>query len=316
MLASCFTRWHRRPFAAVLSGLLLLIPSAGNTQTQARARQFGNIIITPGAGKSEAQFAQEIAYCSSLKDLDHFTKCMLGVDLSGTHNRADFASNQAPPPQRTQTTPTYSSRNFVAPTTTTTSRNTEAAGYAKILDGIVAQDSETWAVNRYQRGSMTNATIVSGSPTGPQITVRGYYTYMWRDESKTGWVDAVFVNGKLSCIRYHDYPDDCRAPRDIREIEAAQRRMAAAQEQQERRERAQQSAWQHLSLSQRQRQCEPRCQTQKEQCESSNSARHFAQAMGGINLADVRTMMWNGATETDCAALRASCLGSCITSGN
>jgi hypothetical protein len=295
---------------ATLSSLIALVPaSATAQQTQARARQFGNVIITPSAGKSEALFQQEINTCSSAAptSTDDFVKCMLMISRGfggkpGYNNRADFAaaSSASPMVPRPSNYPTQTSSTAAA-----IASNPEAAKYNRILDEIVAQDSETWSINKYHRGSMQNASIVSRD--GSSVTVRGIYTYNHNDHKDQGWVEAQFVNEKVTCLRFHDFAGTCRPPRDINQLRAA----AARDEEQA---RAQRAAWEHLPTSERQARCQRPCASRESSCESNNLNGNMAGLFAGVS--PVGPSAFRAVTHEDCGQIYNSCLRSCIATGN
>jgi len=82
----------------------------------------------------------------------------------------------------------------------------ESLKYARLLDHLVAQDSRSWAVNRYDQGSMKDATVEQ-SANGKPSRIKAYYTY---NNGQRGWVEAEMVNGRLSCLTYWDFPNNCR----------------------------------------------------------------------------------------------------------
>ena len=77
--------------------------------------------------------------------------------------------------------------------------------YSQLLDDLVFQDSQSWAVYEYAVGSMRKVTVEQ-SPDGKRKIVNGYYTYT---NGKSGWVEAEFVGDQLSCLHYWDR-NDCR----------------------------------------------------------------------------------------------------------
>jgi hypothetical protein len=79
--------------------------------------------------------------------------------------------------------------------------------YTKVMDNIVARDSLGWVTNRYDPDSMSNVTVLARSPDGAPLRLRGNYTY---NNGFSGWVEAEFADGKLNCLRFHDFADTCR----------------------------------------------------------------------------------------------------------
>lgn len=79
--------------------------------------------------------------------------------------------------------------------------------YTSLLDQLVARDSRSWAMNKYDPGSMRSTATIRQSSNGTHLTVVGHYSY---NRGHPGWVHAEFSNGKLSCLLYWDFPNDCR----------------------------------------------------------------------------------------------------------
>ena len=94
---------------------------------------------------------------------------------------------------------------FVARETPPSAPSEESLKYSRLLDRLVTEDSQSWALNEYDRGSMRNA-IVEQSANGKPSRVKGYYTY---NQGKAGWAEAELIDGRLSCLRCWDRVD-CR----------------------------------------------------------------------------------------------------------
>lgn len=107
--------------------------------------------------------------------------------------------------------------------------------YSSLLDKLVAEDSRSWATNRYKQGTMM---IRDVSEAGNGKIVKGYYAYYtYKGENKEGWVEAHFVGNHLSCLHYWDR-DDCRQIG-----EGAGKQMERAAEEQERQAREHPNAY-------------------------------------------------------------------------
>lgn len=80
---------------------------------------------------------------------------------------------------------------------------------SRIADLIIANDSRSWFLNRYDYGS---AEVVDSWETKSQrkARVKVYYTY---NNGSSGWAELYFDNGQFDCIRYWDFPDSCRRVR-------------------------------------------------------------------------------------------------------
>lgn len=90
----------------------------------------------------------------------------------------------------------------------------------ELLDSIVSEDSRSWHYNRYLAGSVRNPEITRDS-SGNVTRIVGSYDYRGFGGVFSGWVEARIQNGDLVCIRYHDYPDQCRAVGDQARYSAA-----------------------------------------------------------------------------------------------
>jgi hypothetical protein len=78
------------------------------------------------------------------------------------------------------------------------------------LDGFVRKDSQGWAFNRYNAGSITNVKIIEGSVRSGAFVMRGDYSY---NGGSRGWVMAQMRGGKLECIQFWDAMMGCRGLR-------------------------------------------------------------------------------------------------------
>lgn len=74
-------------------------------------------------------------------------------------------------------------------------------------DSIITEDSRSWFFNRYDRGS-AKLNNVWESPSGLKTKVKIDYTY---NGGRYGWAELQYYDGEFQCIRYHDFPDDCRS---------------------------------------------------------------------------------------------------------
>jgi hypothetical protein len=69
----------------------------------------------------------------------------------------------------------------------------------RLLVNAIEQDSQSWALDQYDRGSLTNVRVLEND--GGMPVVRGYYTYNggWR-----GWVQVRIASGQVDGILYHN----------------------------------------------------------------------------------------------------------------
>lgn len=80
-----------------------------------------------------------------------------------------------------------------------------------MVDRIVATDSRGWAMNRYVPGSVSNASVTRQGNSIWNYSIVANFRYVG---GGTGWVEARFVDGVISCVRYHNFPGTCRAVGD------------------------------------------------------------------------------------------------------
>ena len=82
----------------------------------------------------------------------------------------------------------------------------KTAPISERLNAVLTLDSSYWNFNRYVDGSVANAVKQKG-PNATSYTIRGDY----QSSVGGGWVRAVFVNDKVNCLEFHDFPGTCRA---------------------------------------------------------------------------------------------------------
>lgn len=68
----------------------------------------------------------------------------------------------------------------------------------RALEAAVAQDSSTWAANRYNKGSIHNVHVLR---PGANARLRAEYSY---NDGKIGWVEADVQAGTVVCLEYWD----------------------------------------------------------------------------------------------------------------
>ncbi|HEX4182985.1 MAG TPA: hypothetical protein VHY34_06990 [Caulobacteraceae bacterium] len=97
----------------------------------------------------------------------------------------------------------------MAPLTKILSQMPNPPSDSQLLDAIVWVDSQAWASNQYQPGSMTNVTLDSQASDGSNRTLRGEYSYVG---GSTGWVKVtVYRNHHLfPCVEFWDFAGSCR----------------------------------------------------------------------------------------------------------
>jgi hypothetical protein len=196
---------HKKTAALLLAGVFALGGCA-------------KVVATPGVGKTAVAFERDDALCRRMAigkgdGTEAYARCMRArgdsVQIAGggsaQPNGVATASN---PPQRPYSPPssrTGSLKQLTSAQAAGTSVNDSR--YASLLDQLVTQDSKSWAMNKYDPGSMRSTATIRQSSNGTHLTVVGHYSY---NRGQPGWVQAEFSNGKLSCLLYWDFPNDCR----------------------------------------------------------------------------------------------------------
>nr|WP_299342537.1 hypothetical protein [Allomuricauda sp.] len=88
---------------------------------------------------------------------------------------------------------------------------TGSQNFAQLINDLVADQSRTWAFNRYVPGSIngvTKSTDSQGRPT----ELRANYQYKGFAGSSPGSVRITFSNGLPKCIYFFDFPQNCKSP--------------------------------------------------------------------------------------------------------
>ena len=76
-------------------------------------------------------------------------------------------------------------------------------------DRVISNDARSWFLNRYDRGSATVRNVWE-SPSGLDVTLTVDYTY---NGGRQGWVEIQVYDGRVRCLRYHDFANNCRPER-------------------------------------------------------------------------------------------------------
>jgi hypothetical protein len=77
----------------------------------------------------------------------------------------------------------------------------------KALNELVALDSRTWLLNRYDYGSMVNARVIATSASRDVLVIRGEYTY---NGGARGWVSVRVDGDGPKCLEFWDFAGSCR----------------------------------------------------------------------------------------------------------
>ena len=76
----------------------------------------------------------------------------------------------------------------------------------RLADRLISQDSKSWVLNRYDRGSAEKVDTYARKNGNEGFKVN--YTY---NGGSRGWAKILVTrHGDFVCIVYHDYPNSCR----------------------------------------------------------------------------------------------------------
>ena len=74
-----------------------------------------------------------------------------------------------------------------------------SATHARLLAAAIEQDSQSWALDRYVRGSLNNVRIWGSG--GGETVVRGDFTYV---DGRQGWIRGRIAGGQVLAIQYQN----------------------------------------------------------------------------------------------------------------
>ncbi|MCB1018923.1 MAG: hypothetical protein KDC27_03290 [Acidobacteria bacterium] len=88
----------------------------------------------------------------------------------------------------------------------------ESQSFPRLIDDLISANSQTWAANRYIRGSISGVNVSSTDPQGRPARIRASYAFDGLSGRSAGTVEVEFSEGVPRCLYYWDRPDVCRAP--------------------------------------------------------------------------------------------------------
>jgi len=86
--------------------------------------------------------------------------------------------------------------------------------YSELLEDLVYQESKSWMMNQYVRGSISDVSISSTDQAGYPSRVMAKYIFKGGFNSKKfrGSVTVTFDSGIPECLYFFDFPNRCRPP--------------------------------------------------------------------------------------------------------
>lgn len=84
------------------------------------------------------------------------------------------------------------------------------SNYTRLLEDLVTEQSKTWAMNRFQPGSVSGVSVVSRDSAGRPAQITGQYIFSGFSGRSRGSVKVEFVDGSPECLYFFDFPTTCR----------------------------------------------------------------------------------------------------------
>ena len=78
----------------------------------------------------------------------------------------------------------------------------------KMVDTVLIEDSHSWIMHHYDQHSAKNVKVTKADAAGKPAIVRADFTY---NQGERGWVELHYKGAKLSCLKFFDFPETCRA---------------------------------------------------------------------------------------------------------
>jgi len=86
------------------------------------------------------------------------------------------------------------------------------SNYTRLLDDLIAENSQGWMLNRYVRGSVSGVTVSSRDALGRPSKIAGNYSFDGSRGRSRGSVTVEFSDGLPQCVFFFDFPTTCRTP--------------------------------------------------------------------------------------------------------
>ena len=83
--------------------------------------------------------------------------------------------------------------------------------FSKLAEDLVFEHSKKWAMNRYKRGSISNATVTKKDNLNRPVEMTARYRFTGWSGDKTGSVRITFTEGLPECLYFFDFPTTCRS---------------------------------------------------------------------------------------------------------
>ena len=84
--------------------------------------------------------------------------------------------------------------------------------YTKLVEDLVGEQSKTWVMNRFLRGSVSGVSVSSRDDKGRPSKIVARYIYNGFSGRSQGSVTLTFTEGLPECMYFFDFPSTCRTP--------------------------------------------------------------------------------------------------------
>lgn len=84
--------------------------------------------------------------------------------------------------------------------------------YTKLLEDLILEQSKTWVMNRFLRGSVSRVSVSSRDKQGRPAKITAQYLYNGFNKRSQGAVILTFTDGHPECMYFFDFPATCRTP--------------------------------------------------------------------------------------------------------
>ncbi len=81
----------------------------------------------------------------------------------------------------------------------------------KLAENLVYAHSKKWVMNKYQRGSLSNAIVTSKDSQNRPTEMSAKYIFQGFSGRSTGSVRITFNDGLPECLYFYDFPTTCRS---------------------------------------------------------------------------------------------------------
>lgn len=85
--------------------------------------------------------------------------------------------------------------------------------FEKLIDDLIYEQSTKWAMNRYNKQSITSVSVTSRDNYNRPVEIKANYRYQSGFGGETtGSVRLTFTDGLPECLYFFDFPTTCRTP--------------------------------------------------------------------------------------------------------